>query len=397
MAVNTFSSLRLNATQQRWLTQHVTLQRMLILLSVAIFLMAWNRGLDLLYGMFSLICAVLIYSAVSSRWQLRNLTAQMELPVTVAAGEELVISCHLNASDRHGLLLSCPAGFIVRQHIADGAFIRLQGYFRQRGVYLFHHLQLDCIYPFAVSRVKTLLPLKPCECLVTPRIHVLQQLPNVSDGREDNLAHGYLMRSSSQGDMAALREYRRGDSQRHIHWRASARHGELRVKEFEEPHRPALILVVNMSPELVLQDAFCAAEHSLEVLASLLKAASEADWPCVLVVSANGREDIRVHGRQQNLFAAMESLTRLEFNGQQNYSAVLQAARQRYPAGIIVSVLPKKITTPPRISGQHIDIRFDVASYSHEQSSGRILRRKQGARQEFVLDARSDIKGIFNA
>ena len=53
-------------------------------------------------------------------------------------------------------------------------------------------------------------------------------------------------------EVVALREYRRGDSMRRVHWRSSARLGELIVKEFQDEYfvRHALVL-----------DTFCEASR----------------------------------------------------------------------------------------------------------------------------------------
>ncbi len=52
---------------------------------------------------------------------------------------------------------------------------------------------------------------------------------------------------AADGDLArGVREYLPGDRQRQVHWRASARHGELVVKESEEPQAPVLHLVLDM-------------------------------------------------------------------------------------------------------------------------------------------------------
>jgi uncharacterized protein (DUF58 family) len=43
------------------------------------------------------------------------------------------------------------------------------------------------------------------------------------------------MRLYRGDELAALREYRPGDPQRHIAWKASAHHDNLLVKDFEQP------------------------------------------------------------------------------------------------------------------------------------------------------------------
>ena len=55
-----------------------------------------------------------------------------------------------------------------------------------------------------------------------------------------------LRRTSLHGvDIHGLRDYRLGDSQRLIHWRTSARRGQLLVREFEDNVSLELILVVD--------------------------------------------------------------------------------------------------------------------------------------------------------
>lgn len=75
-------------------------------------------------------------------------------------------------------------------------------------------------------------------------------------------------RAGSGLEIFGVREYRRGDSLRRIHWRTSARHGELVVREFEPPGRRLLLVALDPAPPAGTADQ----------LARL--AASEA-WSCV--------------------------------------------------------------------------------------------------------------------
>ena len=52
-------------------------------------------------------------------------------------------------------------------------------------------------------------------------------------------------RSSQQEEYHGLRDYRSGDSPRWIHWRTSARRGELMVKEFEQQNEQELALLID--------------------------------------------------------------------------------------------------------------------------------------------------------
>ena len=65
--------------------------------------------------------------------------------------------------------------------------------------------------------------------LVWPRPEARGPEPQVPD---DDITRQRLHRGD---DLATLRDYRIGDPQRHVAWKASARHEELLVKDFEQP------------------------------------------------------------------------------------------------------------------------------------------------------------------
>src|SRR5260370_18530755 len=67
--------------------------------------------------------------------------------------------------------------------------------------------------------------------LVLPRFKALADRPHARD-LEASVA---APRSASAPEMFGVREYRPGDPLRRIHWRSSARHGELIVREFLPP------------------------------------------------------------------------------------------------------------------------------------------------------------------
>lgn len=74
----------------------------------------------------------------------------------------------------------------------------------------------------------------------------------------------------SMSDLAfhALREYQPGDDRRYIHWRSSAKHGRLLVRQFLDTRRSHLAAVVDTSPEVYTgEDA--AVELAISCAASL--------------------------------------------------------------------------------------------------------------------------------
>jgi uncharacterized protein (DUF58 family) len=100
--------------------------------------------------------------------------------------------------------------------------------------------------------------------LVLPRFATLSRRPQTRE-LEASVA---APRAGSGTELFGVREYRPGDSLRRIHWRSSARHGELVVREYEPPGVQTLGI-------------FCD-PHPVDVVADQVAriAASEA-WDCI--------------------------------------------------------------------------------------------------------------------
>ena len=112
-------------------------------------------------------------------------------------------------------------------------------------------------------------------------------------------------RAGSGTEMFGVREYRPGDPLRRIHWRSSARHGELIVREFEPPGAQTLGIFC---------DPFPATTEAADQIARL--AASEA-WDCLsaggrVVVWAPGAEPSRPD-QARSLWALLEWLARYPY------------------------------------------------------------------------------------
>lgn len=85
---------------------------------------------------------------------------------------------------------------------------------------------------------------KPTELVVTPRI---DELPKSGVWLEAPDGSARLVQASGIGNSDDLmtREYRRGDALRRVHWRASARHGELMVRQEEQRVYPEATIVID--------------------------------------------------------------------------------------------------------------------------------------------------------
>jgi uncharacterized protein (DUF58 family) len=124
---------------------------------------------------------------------------------------------------------------------------------------------------------------------VHPRIHPLTAVPagvaRSLDGRMDKVPHGTITFDS-------LREYVVGDELRRVHWRTSAKVGELMVREDLDTSLPRVVVLLDdrapAHPNEAVAETF---EAACEAAASIVAAAVREDVPVVLqLVSGTGSE-----------------------------------------------------------------------------------------------------------
>jgi uncharacterized protein (DUF58 family) len=84
-------------------------------------------------------------------------------------------------------------------------------------------------------------------------------------------------------DLRDVRPYVVGDEVRHLHWKATARTGQLMVRDFVDPDQPRLTVLLDTRTEPLPAATF---EEGVEVVASILFAASMAGHRCRLLTSA---------------------------------------------------------------------------------------------------------------
>jgi uncharacterized protein (DUF58 family) len=121
---------------------------------------------------------------------------------------------------------------------------------------------------------------------VHPRIHSLAAVPagvaRSMDGRLDRVPHGSITFDS-------LREYVVGDDLRRVHWRTSARVGELMVREHLDTSLPRIVVLLDnragAHPRLTdgVAETF---ESACEAAASVVAAARREDLPVTLLLVA---------------------------------------------------------------------------------------------------------------
>lgn len=115
---------------------------------------------------------------------------------------------------------------------------------------------------------------------VHPRRHLLRRLPatllrSLDGPTSDTAPRGTVV-------FHALREYVAGDDRRHIHWRSTARVGDLMVRQYVDTSLPDLTVLLDNAAAHHSTESF---EQAVEVAASILSAASDAGFPARLITT----------------------------------------------------------------------------------------------------------------
>ncbi len=117
------------------------------------------------------------------------------------------------------------------QEIQVAAYIPTE----KRGVYHWQYITLKTAAPFGLFYASRLCKTS-AKATVYPQILPLQSCPLIDDiGNEDlkQQENRLVYYSATEGVTKTIRPYRYGDAFRLIHWRTSARMGELKVRELE--------------------------------------------------------------------------------------------------------------------------------------------------------------------
>ncbi|MBB5868616.1 uncharacterized protein (DUF58 family) [Allocatelliglobosispora scoriae] len=119
------------------------------------------------------------------------------------------------------------------------------------------------------------------ELWVLPKLHPVRRVPSGRGSGHGAATAETLFRGSS--DFRSLREYVLGDEVKNLHWKSTARAGQLMVREFTDPWRPSVTILLDNRALALSPDAF---EEAVEVAASVHRAAVRADCVVTLALTA---------------------------------------------------------------------------------------------------------------
>jgi uncharacterized protein (DUF58 family) len=239
-------------------------------------------------------------------WNLRQLTAEIDLPDCVPAAQPFVSVYALHNQRNWVPAFSCSLTCLLDRVLEPSTsskqespivevvlqsayfpFLASRGRARHslwlrmpiRGLYRLNHMEISTQFPFGFVKKRRALP-RSVEFTVLPEAEppneFFEMLPLLSGAFES-----YYKGSGS--DLHSIRDYRTQDSGRFLDWKASAKTGQLMVREFtKEDDRKCCFVFDNMLSNFEEQDR-PAFEKAVRLCANALRHFQEMDCETRLV------------------------------------------------------------------------------------------------------------------
>jgi len=241
-----------------------------ILATLLTALAAFNTGNNLIYLIFSMMCSILVISVVVLKINLKGLTLRVspEYPVfaKVPAVVEIAAANKKRRLPSYSVKVSLPEAlggeaYFSKVPAQSESSQSVRVVYKKRGVYGFGDFYLSSGFPFIFLTQKIVSAVRE-KVIVYPELKAVDTSMPGMPKEGDALSYSGMRRGE---EFSSIREFRYGDDQRAIHWKASAKMTRLMVSEHaaEEPKKLTVILDNLMPPD---GRVF---EHAVSLAASL--------------------------------------------------------------------------------------------------------------------------------
>lgn len=329
--------------------KYLSLKRILITLAIVLFLIAWNRGVALLYAMDALIVATLLIAWLVPKFNIRQIDVEITLPETANEGEDIPISIKskkIGFFSRYmiefwGDFPFAPpfesanlknSGMKLLTKINTEATHTMRVPCELRGYYKLDTFNLRTGFPLGLittERKVSLNPDKDTSILIYPKPLEVAQFDIANDPSHTALQLDNNPRVGGNDEYIGVREYRHGDNPRHIHWPTSAKRGDLIVREFQQNSTTHLTIILDLNQQNNTGEGrHSTLEYAIKITASLVKYAIDNQYSFTVFGLGKEPVEISVSSRSQStniLNNALEALAWINADGDNDYS---QAVRQ---------------------------------------------------------------------
>lgn len=207
---------------------------------------------------FSLMASAFVVNGFISFRLLRKLSIKRQVPELIFSGEPFGVYLTVENGKRMAVWVLRVTDEISngRELItADIVFTRIGGWSEQMGHYRLQLMQrgrytvgpviASTRFPLGIVQRSLLLPERQ-EIIVCPRPGRLLVERSSARQSDEIVFHRESKLGVYEDEFHRIREYRHGDNPRAIHWRSTARHNELMVREFHESRDENLMILLDL-------------------------------------------------------------------------------------------------------------------------------------------------------
>ncbi|OFW61130.1 MAG: hypothetical protein A2W01_00835 [Candidatus Solincola sediminis] len=209
--------------------------------------------------------------------------------------------------------------------------------------------------------------------------------------------HGVSAKGAGM-DYYGVREFRAGDALRHVHWRTTARRGELVVREFETEVGVPLLILIDTQPRTESQGTCDALDSAARLAASIARYAHYAGHPVALASYKGDSLDVL---QIPSFRGALQWLATVEMDARIGPEEQVEGlGRQIRPGSFFCHILPAvrfdharaAAALPPQ---SHTALVFiDLASHA---ANGSQISSSAGGSAQIVADLqRAPFPGLFS-
>jgi hypothetical protein len=159
--------------------------------------------------------------------------------------------------------------------------------------------------PFGVAQTRRSVAV-PGRTVVYPAVVELGRVPLIDLAPTRDSAVHTAPRRGTGPEYLGIREYRTGDSMRHVHWPSTARLGQVMVREFEQQHTRRLAIVVDTWADAGEEDT--PLDAACSVAASVAFAALGRGHGVRLLAARSGSLDVLTRAEPRGMLAWLADL-----------------------------------------------------------------------------------------
>jgi len=348
-----------------WLERHLK-ALVLGVLTLITYVAAINRDQALPWAIAALLAATLLAGLLWPHWLVTRLAVVRTGPDRAEEGE--TITFHIEVENLGWLprfmvelVDRLPFAAVAREQSASaaeatlGVIAYIPGRSRRRydmplvcekrGFYRLGPIGLASSFPLGLAEARQTRNEGRQTLTVYPDVFTIVSLPLHGSPSQIHRGGYQLPEGAGAAEFSGLREYRRGDNPRHVHWPTTARLNELMVKEFEPLASACLHLVIDLHAAAnVGTGRHATLEYALRIAGSIARYATMNGLR--IRVSADGAQSLVIPSGSGELHyrEILDELAIADANGETPFASLIERLSRQIPRGETVVIF---LAAPP--------------------------------------------------